>query len=476
MEDNGRKSDLTERLWNLFGSMRFVIFLLILWAIASLLAVYLTETFHTGRLSDAQLLSNLGAGKYRLYSILGFLNPYQSFWYRLILGLLTFSLTVCILNHFGKTVRWIRDIKPPSAGEKLTDPRTVEIEGAPEVILSKVRSAFRFPLYRAVFVKSEDGGFRGCVRKGESYRLGSILVHLGLISLVLGGLAGSLFGFSITMWGKNGSEIKPPKADFTVLVKHFEIVRDKKGRVKDYLSTLAVLKDGKETVTKQIEVNHPLRYGGYSFYQSSWKQDWSDDFGPFRFKISIAGDSPFDTTLTLPYRRRVPIRDGDYWVEVKEYYPDFYIGSNRRPGTHSLEPRNPAARLAVYSKESGGTPENYFWSFLRFPRAHFNKQSQFRFLFLGDLRSPVLYTGIQVTKRPGSWLVWAGLILGTIGLLLAFFIPYRRYLIVLKPAGKDANNRLWELSMSIKSSRNSGDLDLELSKIVSNLFKRLVTY
>jgi hypothetical protein len=40
--------------------------------------------------------------------------------------------------------------------------------------------------------------------------------------------------------------------------------------VKDYFSDLVVIKDGKEVLKKTIEVNDPLYYGGYHFYQSSY--------------------------------------------------------------------------------------------------------------------------------------------------------------------------------------------------------------
>ena len=39
--------------------------------------------------------------------------------------------------------------------------------------------------------------------------------------------------------------------------------------VKDYISELEIVKDGQVVAAKNIEVNHPLYYGGYHFYQTS---------------------------------------------------------------------------------------------------------------------------------------------------------------------------------------------------------------
>ena len=45
------------------------------------------------------------------------------------------------------------------------------------------------------------------------------------------------------------------------------------GQVSDYKSDLVVLEEGQEQVRKTIEVNDPLHYGGYHFYQHSYDSD-----------------------------------------------------------------------------------------------------------------------------------------------------------------------------------------------------------
>jgi hypothetical protein len=43
--------------------------------------------------------------------------------------------------------------------------------------------------------------------------------------------------------------------------------------VKDYVSELEVVQDGKVVADKDIEVNHPLAFGGYHFYQADYDHD-----------------------------------------------------------------------------------------------------------------------------------------------------------------------------------------------------------
>jgi cytochrome c biogenesis protein ResB len=56
--------------------------------------------------------------------------------------------------------------------------------------------------------------------------------------------------------------------------------------VRDYFSDVTVIKDGKDIVGKTIEVNHPLHYGGYHFYQHSYDSD-AEEYTV----LSVASDS-----------------------------------------------------------------------------------------------------------------------------------------------------------------------------------------
>jgi len=43
--------------------------------------------------------------------------------------------------------------------------------------------------------------------------------------------------------------------------------------IRDYFSDVVVIEEGKEILSKTIEVNHPLHYGGYHFYQHSYDSE-----------------------------------------------------------------------------------------------------------------------------------------------------------------------------------------------------------
>jgi cytochrome c biogenesis protein ResB len=56
--------------------------------------------------------------------------------------------------------------------------------------------------------------------------------------------------------------------------------------IKDYVSDVQVIQDGKVVAAKKIEVNKPLHWGGYYFYQHSY----DDKAGRYTI-LSISSDS-----------------------------------------------------------------------------------------------------------------------------------------------------------------------------------------
>jgi cytochrome c biogenesis protein len=223
-------------------------------------------------------------------------------------------------------------------------------------------------------------------------------------------------------------------------------------------------------LTKVIEVNHPLRYDGYSFYQSDWRQARGDGLGPFRVRVANNGGEALDKTLDLQYRKRTPVGDGQNWVEIRDYYPDFFIGADRKPGSRSAEPRNPAIRLAVFAGETDSVAVETAWAFQKFPDAHMGQSGRFQFRFVGDLRPVVDLTGLQVSKAPGTLFIWLGITLSSLGLMLAFFVPYRHYLFYMEPAETDGR---WVLNLSGRRIRGSALSRRELSPLIDELSERL---
>jgi cytochrome c biogenesis protein len=341
--------------------------------------------------------------------------------------------------------------------------RSFKVDGNRETVTSGLREHFSRRLFRADFKAADSGALVGFAQRGDIWRFGSILMHFGLISMVLGGLVSNLFGFTIHMWGKPGDTLKAPGAPFELRVDDFVVERDERDRISDYLCTLTVLEQENEILTKVIEVNHPLRYRGYNFYQSDWRQIRADNAGSFQVHVARMEEPNVDTTLVVPYRKRVPIGDGVNWIEVSDYYPDFFIGSDRKPGTRSADPKNPAIRLAVFPGQTDSSAAELAWAFQKFPDAHMGGSGKYTFHFIGDMRPVVNLTGLQVSKSPGTPLIWLGIIFSSLGLMFAFFIPYRRYLFYIEP---DQSEDRWVVNISGQRLRGAPMSRQELSHLI----------
>jgi hypothetical protein len=74
--------------------------------------------------------------------------------------------------------------------------------------------------------------------------------------------------------------------------------------ISDYISELQVIRDGRVVARKDIEVNHPLHYGGYHFYQHSY----DDQAGEYTI-LTVASD----TGLGLVYGGYLALCVGVFW-------------------------------------------------------------------------------------------------------------------------------------------------------------------
>lgn len=119
------------------------------------------------------------------------------------------------------------------------------------------------------------------------------LTHIGLLVILSGGLVTCIFGeqgFLIVYKGhtqdtfvKKGNQLK--ELGFKIYLDDFIIEwhnsanADNAPRtVKSFKSQITVLEQGRAALEKTIEVNHPLKYKGYTLYQANYDRDefkWS---------------------------------------------------------------------------------------------------------------------------------------------------------------------------------------------------------
>jgi cytochrome c biogenesis protein len=174
-------------------------------------------------------------------------------------------------------------------------------------------------------------------------------------------------------------------------------------RPKDYKSWLSVLENGKTILQKTIEVNDPLIYKGIYFYQSSYgqrggKAAFLSVYGPRRNLLANRAKLAKGDALELEGGARLRLLD--LTADYRGTGPAVLIALEKE-GAPRSEP--------VVVQESGGAPI-----------------AVSDFLMRLDGVESAMYTGLQVAKDPGVPIIWAGCILITVGLLVAFFVSHRR--------------------------------------------------
>lgn len=118
--------------------------------------------------------------------------------------------------------------------------------------------------------------------KGIAGRIGPIIVHVGMIVTLIGSIVGAFGGFIAQEMIPSGVNFKVNNVfkaglfaesdrPWSVDVNRFWIDYTPTGDIDQFYSDLSVISDeGKELERRTISVNHPLRYDGITFYQTSW--------------------------------------------------------------------------------------------------------------------------------------------------------------------------------------------------------------
>lgn len=249
--------------------------------------------------------------------------------------------------------------------------------------------------------------------------MGVYVTHFSLFLFALGAIIGSRWGF------KGFVEVPEGQTVNTILLREggvkplgFDVRCDKftlafyndaRGvpteRVRAYLSDLTVLEGGREILRKQIAVNTPLIHRDIYFYQSSYGQRAGNGAA-----LSVMGPN----RNLIVYESRIDrggpgldLKDGnvlellDLTANLRETGPAVLVRVLSGAG-------QPVTRETVVAAARGGpTPVG-------------------NYLVALNGVDTTMYTGLLVAKDPGVPVIWAGCILISLGLLVAFFGSHRR--------------------------------------------------
>ncbi|NIM58022.1 MAG: hypothetical protein GTO16_03635 [Candidatus Aminicenantes bacterium] len=439
-----------------FSSVKLAIVLLIIITCASILGTLIPQ-----QRSAAEYAVRYGqlAG---LLIRLQFTNLYHSWWYNGLLFLFSLNIIICTLNRLSPKFK--RVFQPRLRFEtKNINSLKIREKFRKNWNLARTREElgreFSARHYRLKEEKKEARSFL-LARKKTLGLFGSDIVHLGLLIILAGGIISGLGGFKADLTLFEGQVLPVPKADFQVRLDKFETEFYPDGRVRDWKSTLTVLENEKPQLSKIVEVNHPLAYQGFAFYQSGYGWDWESP--SLEIWVKKRKDPSFLRKLEFKVGQRVSLGDDDIQLIALHFLPDFIINDKNEITSRSNEPNNPAAFIEGWQDE-----QRIFsgWIFAKFPdfaRIHSEKEMDLT-LELRDFKSSQ-FSVIQASKDPGVNIIWIGCGFLMLGLALAFYWPIREVKVILEEShGKT------EVTAGGIASKNRDAFQSEFEKIMTSL-------
>jgi cytochrome c biogenesis protein len=443
---------LIDRLWKSFASVKLTIVLLLTLAATSIIGTLIPQNE-----APMAYFETFGAFLYRFFSLLGLFDMYHSWWFRALILLLVVNIVVCSIDRLQATwkIIFVRNPRFNLARYRQSKNRTEYNHDGVAEHLKALYEPVVARRYRYHRTEETAEGFAIYGERGRWTRLGVYVVHFSVVLLLIGGLIGSIFGFegfvniaegesaqSIQL--RNSSEKLP--LDFEVRCDDFNVAFYDTGAPKEYRSSLTILKQGKTVVQKDIIVNDPLQYEGIRFYQSSY-----GSLPPNEVILnfaSIATGMIYSKKAAINTPTVIPEDLGTFVLQRYTQQADFR--------GHNIG----EAFIGVLTPPNGSAVEITLP--LKFPS--FDKMRKGKvFIAVADF-VPRYYTGLQVSRDPGVWVVYIGFILMIIGIYITFFMSHQQICIDIVKHDKKS-----QIGVSGTSNKHKLGMQKKVTKLAERL-------
>ena len=408
-------------VWDFFCSLKLTLFLLISLALTSIIGTILPQ----GALPP-EYVAQISPAKLQIYSKLGFFDMYHSWWFITLLYVFSLNLVSCSIKRLPHVFKFISEpTLVLGEGQRNSFPLKKELSFSGPIEKAKERLAgFLTKEFSAPVVTEHNGEIHLFAQKTAWCRLGVYVVHFSILVIFVGAIIGSLAGYkgfvtivegtSVNAFeGRNGQQMP---LGFEVLCEKFNVEFYPSGAPKEFRSTLTVLENGKPVPgysKVKVIVNEPMTYKGITFYQSSYGQ--ASEGGEHFITVTPRNGGAVQK-FTVREGVATTLNDGTIFKvleatqEVRQFAPGF---------------SGPAARVEVTRK--GAAPQ-IFIAFKNFPEVNAQRGDSLTFGYEGT--NAKQYTGLQVARDPGVWVVWFGCTLMVLGIFIAFFMSHKRIWVV----------------------------------------------
>lgn len=459
MANNSEPQSLPQKIYGFFASVKLSIVLILVLAAASVVGTLIPQdqpvAWHQARFGPM----------FGPMDSLKLFDLYHAWWFQLLLILLAVNLVVCSLKRFPQTLKVVRAKGPRINAARMNDlfkdPETAHSAKtrAPTEVVCGVCEGFLKKRFSRIAVQETASGCHMAAEKGRWTRLGAYVIHVGFLLVLLGGLLGSLAGYTGYLnlaEGQSGNQVELKDGEevrdlpFTIRCNSFSVSYYPDGSVNEYRSMLSVIRDGKTVRQAEVLVNHPLRYEGINFFQSRYGVAAVKNV---TFLFSEA-DSGLASPVTVNVGESAPLPGGDGTFTLMDFRPRFVMAGRdlgslavltiNRPGKEP-EIAKIVQHMEGFDRNRGG---RYVISITGF--------------------DPLYYTGLMVTRDPGVWVVYSGFIFIILGCMITFFMAHKS--VVLSVDQKNGKTRV---RLAGKANKNAHGFAMRLSGMAKGLFETL---
>ncbi|MDW8096454.1 MAG: cytochrome c biogenesis protein ResB [Aquificaceae bacterium] len=439
-EEYLRKKGWFSFLFDFLADLRLAIFLMIVIGILSMLGSTYVQQAQPIEFYLDRFGADLGYWLWRLWIT----DVFRSWYYIAFLVLLAVNLIACSIKRLPRV--WVQTFTK-SRFERLDEnmerhlkPISLKVNTSEEGLARFLKSmGFR------VYMDREVGRSYFYAEKGRYARLGVYVVHIGLLVIMAGALIDAIFGIRGSVVVPEGSKSdvlnfqarkESIKLPFQIELEDFRIVSygeelQKKGKsgeipfkeaVASFESDIKIIQNGRVVSKGTTAVNSPFDFGTYRIFQATY--GLTGEAG--RVKIAM-----FDKRLIKnpqeAFVGELELRAG----KVSEF-GNMLLSIDR--STLNLEDERkgfegelkPALILKVLmDNKAYDVPVVYS------PELTVLAQSQpelkdFPYVFFLLDFEPQFFSGFQVSRQPGTPLIWLGSILVVGGMVLAFYTVHRK--------------------------------------------------
>ncbi|PIC56762.1 cytochrome C biogenesis protein [Sporosarcina sp. P12(2017)] len=363
------KSSIIDKIWNFFSSVKIGVGIIAAVLIASAFGTIFPQKFYVPATTPEGYLEyyeRLYGTVGKLYYQLGFYDMYNSWWFKILVGMLATSIIIASIDRvipLYKSLKKQRTRRHPSFMKRQRIFGEGDVQNT-EQSLAKAEEKLKAMRYN---VKTENGAI--LAEKYRFSRWGPYVNHVGLIIFISGVLLRGIPGFYVdeAMWLREGETRNIVGAPGYVLEnKKFTLENytkeeaeevfgealEKNGAiVKSYTTDVTLYKQDEEALPGSdslekvkdyaINVNKPLKFDGYNVFQMDYKLDELKNM-TFHLVNKSSEESLGEFTVDLSDPEKEYDLGNGSTVNMLGFYPDYDGIKDGEPYSKSPVPNNPA--------------------------------------------------------------------------------------------------------------------------------------